>query len=47
MQNLHFLKNVESLNQNSEGNIFISLLEAQTFTQSQLPTAYQKLFQRT
>lgn len=45
MQNLPYLKlNVESLNQNYEENIII--LESQTFIESKLPTAYQKLFQR-
>lgn len=45
MQNLPYLKlNVESLNQNYDENIFI--LESQTFIESKLPTAYQKLFQR-
>lgn len=45
MQNLPHLKiNMESLNQIYEEYIFI--LEAQTFIESKLPTAYQKLFQR-
>lgn len=45
MQNLPYLKiNMESLNQIYEEYIFI--LEAQTFIESKLPTAYQKLFQR-